>query len=225
VVHRENCRFNFKVMINILRIAGNGTLQFAVATASWVGMVRLIQSFGSAATAGYTVAIRIVIFSILPSWGLGSAAATLVGQNLGAKQPERAAQSVWRAAFFNMFFLGGISLIFLLFAPRLVGIFSSDPVVIAFGANCLRIISLCYVLYAYGLVIIHAFNGAGDTFTPTMINLFCFWIVQLPLAFLLSRRFQMGPNGVFWAVLTAEILLGTISIYVFRLGRWKKKVV
>jgi Na+-driven multidrug efflux pump len=148
-----------------------------------------------------------------------------VGQNLGAKQPERAAQSVWRAAFFNMFFLGGISLIFLLFAPHLVGIFSSDPVVIAFGANCLRIISLCYVIYAYGLVIIHAFNGAGDTFTPTMINLFCFWIVQLPLAFLLSRRFQMGPNGVFWAVLTAEILLGTISIYVFRLGRWKKKVV
>ncbi|HEV3038935.1 MAG TPA: MATE family efflux transporter [Candidatus Angelobacter sp.] len=225
VVRREHCRFNFKVMANILRIAGNGTLQFAVATASWVGMVRLIQSFGSAATAGYTVAIRIVIFSILPSWGLGSAAATLVGQNLGAKQPDRAEQSVWRAGFFNMFFLGGISLIFLLFAPHLVGIFSNDPVVIQYGANCLRIISLCYVLYAYGLVIVHAFNGAGDTFTPTMLNLVCFWIVQLPLAFLLSRRFQLGPNGVFLAVLAAEILLGASSIYVFRLGRWKKKVV
>ncbi len=225
VVRREHCRFNLKVMANILRIAGNGTLQFAVHTASWVGMVRLIQSFGSAATAGYTVAIRIVIFSILPSWGLGSAAATLVGQNLGAKQPERAEQSVWRAAQFNMFFLGGISLIFLLFAPYLVAIFSNDPVVIQYGANCLRIISLCYVLYAYGLVIVHAFNGAGDTFTPTMINLFCFWVVQLPLAYLLSRRFQLGPNGIFLAVLAAEILLGTIAIYVFRMGRWKKKMV
>ncbi len=225
VVRREHCRFNLKVMANILRIAGNGTLQFAVHTASWVGMVRLIQSFGSAATAGYTVAIRIVIFSILPSWGLGSAAATLVGQNLGAKQPERAEQSVWRAAQFNMFFLGGISLIFLLFAPYLVAIFSNDPVVVQYGANCLRIISLCYVLYAYGLVIVHAFNGAGDTFTPTMINLFCFWMVQLPLAYLLSRRFQLGPNGIFLAVLAAEVLLGTIAIYVFRMGRWKKKMV
>jgi putative MATE family efflux protein len=225
VVKREHCRFNLKVMLNIMRIAGNGALQFAIATTSWVGMVRLIQTFGDAATAGYTVAIRIVIFSILPSWGLGSAAATLVGQNLGAKHPERAAQSVWRAAFFNMIFLGTISLIFLLFAPRLVGIFSTDPVAIGIGSNCLRIISLCYVLYAYGMVIVQAFNGAGDTSTPSMINLVCFWIVQLPLAFLLARGLQLGPNGVFLAILTAETLLAMIAIYVFRLGRWKKQVV
>jgi MATE family, multidrug efflux pump len=222
---REHLRVNVKVMLNILRIAGNGALQFLIATASWVLMVRMVQSFGSAATAGYTVAIRIVIFSILPSWGLGAAAATLVGQNLGARHPDRAAQSVWRAGFFNMVFLGVVSLVFLLLAPTLVRIFSSDPRVITFGAACLRIISLCYILYAYGLVILHAFNGAGDTFTPSVINLICYWVVQLPLAFLLGRHYQFGPNGVFTAILVAEVLLSLISIYVFRQGRWKLKVV
>lgn len=224
-VHRRHLRLNLEVMRNILRIAGNGVLQFTIATASWVVMVRLIQSFGSAATAGYTVAIRIVIFSILPSWGLGSAAATLVGQNLGAKRPERAEASVWRAAFFNMVFLGTLSLIFLVFAPQLVGIFSRDPVVINTGANCLRIISLCYVLYAYGMIMVQAFNGAGDTRTPTLINLFCFWIVQLPLAFTLGRRLHLGPNGIYFAILTTEVLLASIAIYVFRKGWWKQKVV
>ena len=224
-IRREHLRMNFKVMANILRIAGNGVLQFMIATASWVVMVRMIQSFGSAATAGYTVAVRIIYFSILPSWGLGSAAATLVGQNLGAKHPERAEQSVWRASFFNMIFLGALSLVFLFFAPQLIGIFSRDAAVIAIGASCLRIISACYVLFAYGMVIVQAFNGAGDTFTPTIINLVCYWIVQLPLAFLLSRRFQLGPNGIFWAILVAENLLAAVSIFVFRLGRWKKKVV
>jgi len=188
-------------------------------------MVRLIQSFGSAATAGYTVALRIVIFSILPSWGLGAAAATLVGQNLGAKQPDRAEKSVWRAGFFNMIYLGSVSLLFLLLAPRLVGIFSRDPVVIAYGANCLRIISACYVLYAYGMVVVQAFNGAGDTRTPTLINLMCFWMVQLPLAFWLSRRIGLGPNGAYFAVLTTQVLLALTAISVFRKGWWKKKVV
>jgi len=222
-IRREHLRINFKVMANILRVAGNGVLQFMVATASWVVMVRMIQSFGSAATAGYTVAVRIIYFSILPSWGLGSAAATLVGQNLGAKHPERAEQSVWRASLFNMIFLGALSLVFLLLAPQLIGIFSRDPAVIAIGASCLRIISACYVLFAYGMVIVQAFNGAGDTFTPTMINLACYWVVQLPLAFLLSR--QLGPNGIFWAILITENLLAAVSIFVFRLGRWKRKEV
>lgn len=224
-IYRHHLRINFKVMTNILRIAGSGVLQFMIATASWMLLVRLIQSFGSAATAGYTVAIRIVIFSILPSWGLGSAAATLVGQNLGAKRPDRAEHAVWRAAFFNMFFLGGVSLLFLLLAPHLIGIFSNDPEVIKVGATCLRIISLCYVIYAYGMVVVQAFNGAGDTFTPTMINLVCFWIIQLPLAYWLSQRMHFGVNGIFWAVFIMEILLSLSSIYVFRLGRWKKKAV
>ncbi len=222
---REHLRVNFTIMRNILRIAGNGILQFTIATASWVIMVRLIQSFGNAATAGYTVAVRIIYFSILPSWGLGSAAATLVGQNLGAKQPEQAEKSVWRAGFFNMVFLGALSLVFLLFAPQLIAVFSRDPAVVAVGASCLRIISACYVLFAYGLVIVQAFNGAGDTFTPTIINLVFYWIVQIPLAFVLSRRFQFGPNGIFYAILIVETLLAAVSIWVFRLGRWKMKVV
>lgn len=224
-IRRKHLRINFKVMANILRVAGNGVLQFMVATASWVVMVRMIQSFGSAATAGYTVAMRIIYFSILPSWGLGSAAATLVGQNLGAKHPDKAEQSVWRASFFNMIFLGALSLVFLAFAPHLIAIFSNDPTVIAVGASCLRIISACYILFAYGMVIVQAFNGAGDTFTPTIINLVCYWIVQLPLAFWLSRRAQLGPNGIFWAILITENLLAVVSIFVFRLGRWKMKVV
>jgi len=224
-IHRRHLRIDFRVLAGIMRIAGNGTLQFLIMTASWVMMVRLIQTFGSAATAGYTVAIRIIMFSILPSWGLGSAAATLVGQNLGAQQPDRAAQSVWRAGFFNMIFLGCVSLAFLLLAPRLVGFFSSDAVVIGFGANCLRMVSLCYILYAYGMVIVQAFNGAGDTFTPSMINLVSYWLVQLPLAFLLVRRIHAGANGVFLSILVAEVLLSILSIYIFRLGRWKKKIV
>lgn len=224
-IRREHIRLNFQVLGNIVRVGGNGVLQFMIATASWVVLVRLVQSFGSAATAGYTVAIRIILFSILPSWGLGSAAATLVGQNLGAGHPDRAEKAVWRAGFFNMIFLGVISLAFLLFAPQLVAIFSRDPAVIAIGANCLRIVSLCYLIYAYGMVITQAFNGAGDTFTPSVINFLCFWVLQLPLAFVLSRRFALGPNGIFFAILSMEIVLSSMAILAFRRGRWKRKKV
>ena len=224
-VMRRHVRLIGPVMLNILRLAGTGALQFGIATANWVMMVRMVQSFGSAATAGYTIAIRIVIFSIMPSWGLGGAAATLVGQNLGAKQPERAEQSVWRSAYLNMLFLGGVSLLFMIFAPYLVGIFSSDPEIIHSGAACLRIISACYLLFAYGIVIVQAFNGAGDTWTPTWINLLSYWIVPLPLAYFLGHRLGMGPNGVYIAMLTAEIILAVIAITVFRRGKWKVKVV
>jgi len=224
-VMRKHVRLIGPVMLNILRLAGTGALQFGIATANWVMMVRMVQSFGSAATAGYTIAIRIVIFSIMPSWGLGGAAATLVGQNLGAKQPERAEQSVWRSAYLNMLFLGGVSLLFMLFAPYLVGIFSSDPEIIHSGAACLRIISACYLLFAYGIVIVQAFNGAGDTWTPTWINLLSYWIVPLPLAYFLGHRLGMGPNGVYIAMLTAEIILAVIAITVFRRGKWKMKAV
>ena len=224
-VLKKHIRVKLKLMWNILEVAGVGVLQLLVATASWLVMVRLIQSFGSQATAGYTVAIRIVIFSTLPSWGLGSAAATLVGQNLGAKQPERAEQSVWRASFFNAVFLAVVSAVFLIWAPQLVSIFSADPQVVRYGANCLRIISLCYVLWAYGEVIVQAFNGAGDTWTPTLINFFVYWVVQLPVAFVLAFKFNFGPNGAYYGILTAEILLALIGIYVFRKGKWKQKMV
>ena len=222
---RKHIRMKLKLMWNIFEVSGIGVLQLLIATASWLVMVRMIQSFGSQATAGYTVAIRIVIFSTLPSWGLGSAAATLVGQNLGAKQPERAEQSVWRASFFNAVFLAVVSLGFLIFAPQLVAVFSSDPQVVRYGASCLRIISCCYVLWAYGEVIVQAFNGAGDTWTPTWINFFVYWIVQLPLAFLLSIKFHVGPNGAYYAILVAEVLLSLIGIYIFKKGKWKLKVV
>ncbi len=222
---RRHIRVKLRVMWNILEVAGLGVLQLLVATASWVVMVRMIQSFGSQATAGYTVAIRIVIFSTLPSWGLGSAAATLVGQNLGAKQPERAEKSVWRASFFNAVFLAVVSLVFFIFAPQLVGVFSADPQVIRYGASCLRIISTCYVLWAYGEVIVQAFNGAGDTWTPTLINFFVYWVVQLPVAYFLSLRLGIGPNGAYYGILLAETLLALISIYVFRKGKWKLKII
>ena len=222
---RKHIRLKLKLMWNIFEVAGIGILQLLIAMASWLVMVRMIQSFGSQATAGYTVAIRIVIFSTLPSWGLGSAAATLVGQNLGAKQPGRAEQSVWRASFFNAVFLAVVSLGFLIFAPQLVGVFSSDPQVVRYAASCLRIISCCYVLWAYGEVIVQAFNGAGDTWTPTWINFFVYWIVQLPLAFVLSNRFGLGPNGAYYGILVAEILLALIGIYIFKRGKWKLKVV
>lgn len=224
-IHRRHLQLVFSVMTKIIRIAANGVLQFLIATASWIALVRLIQTFGSQATAGYGVAIRIIIFSILPSWGLSSAAATLVGQNLGAKRPDRAEQAVWRAAFFDMIFLGAVSLVYLLFAPQLVSRFSNDPVVTGYAASCLRIISICYVLYAYGMVIAQAFNGAGDTRTPTLINLFCFWVVQLPLAYLLGKWLAFGPKGIFFAILCAETLLALIAIVVFRRGTWKQKVV
>ena len=148
-----------------------------------------------------------------------------MGQNLGAGHPDRAEKAVWRAGFFNMIFLGVISLAFLLFAPQLVAIFSRDPAVIAIGANCLRIVSLCYLIYAYGMVITQAFNGAGDTFTPSVINFLCFWVLQLPLAFVLSRRFALGPNGIFFAILSMEIVLSSMAILAFRRGRWKRKKV
>jgi Na+-driven multidrug efflux pump len=149
----------------------------------------------------------------------------MVGQNLGARQPDRAEKAVWRAAFFNMLFLGSVSLIYLLFAPQIVGLFSRDPVVISYAASGLRIISLCYVLYAYGMVIVQAFNGAGETRTPTLLNLVCFWVVQLPAAYLLGQRMHLGPQGVFFAIFIAETLLALMAIYVFRLGRWKQKAV
>jgi putative MATE family efflux protein len=222
---RKHIHMKLKLMWNIFQVAGTGVLQLLIATASWLVMVRMVQSFGSQATAGYTVAIRIVIFSTLPSWGLGSAAATLVGQNLGAKRPDRAEQAVWRASFFNAVFLAFVSSAFLIFAPQLVSVFSNDPEVVRYGASCLRIISCCYVLWAYGEVIVQAFNGAGDTWTPTWINFFVYWVVQLPLAFVLSIKLHVGPNGAYYAILVAEILLSVICIHVFHRGRWKLKKV
>jgi Na+-driven multidrug efflux pump len=211
------------VLLRLLRVSLTGILQFAIAHTSWIGLVRIVSIFGSAALAGYTIAIRIVIFIILPSWGLSNAAATLVGQNLGAKQPERAATSVWRTGFYNMLFLGGIGVIFLVFAEPVVRLFTNDPEVIPLAAACLRIISYGNVGYAYAMVMLQAFNGAGDTVTPTIVNFFGFWLLEIPLAYFLAIHAGLKSNGVFISIAVAESAIAAASIVLFRQGRWKRQ--
>jgi putative MATE family efflux protein len=218
---RQNVQLDMKVMLRLLRVSVGGVVQFLISTASWVGLVRIISVFGSAALAGYTVAIRIIIFGILPSWGLANAAATLVGQNLGAQKPERAERSVWLTSLCNMIFLGGIGAVFIFFAEPLIRLFTNDAAVVPIGATCLRIVSYGYLFYAFGMVIVQAFNGAGDTFTPTVINFFCYWLFQIPLAYTLAMKTELGPDGVFWAICIAESIIAIVGMLVFRRGRWK----
>jgi Na+-driven multidrug efflux pump len=183
--------------------------------------MRIIAEFGEMALAGYTISIRMLIFAILPAWGMANAAATLVGQNLGANQPDRAETSVWRSAFLTMAFLLIVSVVYFLFAEPMVRFFHSDPDVVLYGVASLKIICLGYVFFAYGMVISQAFNGAGDTSTPTWLNFICFWLLQIPLAYVLGVSLKIGPNGVFWAVAISESILALMCIYVFRLGKWK----
>ena len=222
---RKSLRLDRAVMASLLRVSLPGMLQFFIAVASWIGLVRIIALFGSTALAGYTIAIRIVIFSILPAWGLSNAAATLVGQNLGAGQPARAERSAWLTGLYNMIFLGVLGLVFLLFAGRLVSLFTTDAAVVATGRRCLELVSYGYLLYAYGLVMVQAINGAGDTWTPTVINLFCYWLLEIPLGYALALPAGLGPNGVFLSITIAECVLAVIAMLVFRRGRWKQKQV
>ena len=212
-------------MLTMLRLSGSGMVQILIGMTSWVFLVRIISGFGSAAVAAYTIAIRMVIFALLPSWGLSNAAATLVGQNLGAHQPDRARQAVWVACRWNMVFLGLIGILFFAGADFLVGIFSRDPQVHPLGVSCLRIVSAGFLFYAFGMVVSQAFNGAGDTWTPTLINLLCFWIVELPLAWFLSYGAGMGPRGAFWSIVACHTLLAVVSALIFRRGRWSLRKV
>jgi putative MATE family efflux protein len=218
---RHQIHVNFRVLLRLLRVSITGVLQFAIAHTSWIGLVRIVSIFGSAALAGYTIAIRILIFVLLPSWGLSNAAATLVGQNLGAKQPERAQISVWRTGFYNMLFLGIIGIFFLFFATPVVRLFTSDPVVIPLAATCLRILSYGNIGYAYGMVMLQAFNGAGDTVTPTIVHFFGFWILEIPLAYFLAIPAHVGANGVYISIVVAECAIAGAGILLFRRGRWK----
>jgi putative MATE family efflux protein len=222
VVRRPEIRLDPAVLWRLLRISVTGMVQFFISTASWLGLVRIIALFGSAALAGYGIALRIIIFSILPSWGLSNAAATLVGQNLGAQKPDRAERSVWVTGFYNMVFLGGVAVIFIVFARPLVMLFTSDPAVVPVGVDCLRYISYGYLFYAYGMVMVQAFNGAGDTFTPTIINLFCYWLWEIPLAYVLALWTSLGVQGVFLAIAIAESTTAVVGVLAFRRGRWKK---
>jgi len=216
-------RVDLAVLWRLIRVSVTGILQFAVADVSWIGLIRIVSFFGPAALAGYTIAIRILIFVILPSWGLSNAAATLVGQNLGAKQPERAEQSVWRTGLYNMIFLGSVGVFFAIFAEPIVGLFTSDPAVLPLATACLRILSYGNVGYAYGMVMLQAFNGAGDTVTPTIVNFFGFCLLELPLAYVLARPLNFGPKGAYYAIVFAEAAIAAAGILLFRRGKWMRQ--
>ncbi|MBV8857604.1 MAG: MATE family efflux transporter [Acidobacteria bacterium] len=210
----------------IVSLSGTATFQVFVGMASWIVLNIIVASFGSAAVAGNIIGMRIIMFALLPSWGMSNAAATLVGQSLGAGKPERAEKAVWRAGFFNMIFLGCVGLLFFVFADAIVGVFThaaAGEEVHAYGVSCLRIISSGFLFYAYGMVLTQSFNGAGDTRTPTVINVFVFWLWEIPLAWLLAFKFGMGPRGVFVAAAVAFSTLAVVSAYFFRRGRWKTK--
>ncbi|HET8922712.1 MAG TPA: MATE family efflux transporter [Candidatus Acidoferrum sp.] len=218
---RRQLHVNIRVLFRLLRVSVTGILQFAIAHTSWIGLVRIVSIFGSAALAGYTIAIRILIFVLMPSWGLSNAAATLVGQNLGARQPERAQVSVWRTGFYNMLFLGVIGVFFIFFAEPVIRLFTSDPAVVPLAVSCLRILSYGNIGYAYGMVMLQAFNGAGDTVTPTVVNFFGFWLLEIPLAWFLAITLRLQSNGVFWSIVIAEAAIAAAGIILFRRGRWK----
>jgi putative MATE family efflux protein len=209
------------VMRKLISLSLGGMFQYLVPTGSWTALIRMAATFGTAAVAGYALAVRVIVFVILPSWGMSNAAATLVGQNLGANKPERAEASVWRAGLYNMAFLGGVGLVFLIWAPEIVSRFVSDPVVIRIAAAALRIFSAGNIFYAYGMVLTQAFNGAGDTYTPTIINLASYWVLQIPLAYLLAFPLEVGFDGIFIAVPVAESVLAAGAVYMFRKGKWK----
>jgi len=221
VLRSAHMHLQMRTLLGLLRVSIGGILQFIIATSSYIVLIRIVARYGSDAIAGYTTALRIMMFTFLPAWGLSNAAATLVGQNLGAKRPDRAEASVWAATKFNVAFLVSVGLVGVVFAKPLVGIFTSDPGVLNYGAACLRIISYGYGFYAVGLIVVQAFNGAGDTRTPTWLNLLCFWLLQLPLAYVLAERLAFGPPGVFAAVAIAESTLAVAAWLVFRRGRWK----
>ena len=224
-VQRTDIKIDIKVILRLLRLSLGGIGQLVIATSSWIGLYRIVAVFGSEALAGYTIAIRIVIFSLLPSWGMSNAAATLVGQNLGAHKPERAEKSVWMSGLINVIFLCGVGVLFNLFSGFFVELFTSEENVVAIGRTCLRILSLGYLFYGFGMVTTQAFNGAGDTTTPTIMNLFCFWLLEIPLAYLLAIALGMDEKGVFIAIVIAESTLGLLGVLLFKRGTWKSRIV
>ena len=221
----RHLRFDLETMRAVLRLSGLGTFQILVGTASYIGLVRIISIFGSAALAGYTIGMRVIIFALLPAFGLSNAAATMVGQNLGAGRPDRAERAVWTAARYNMLFLGSVGILFLIAAPVITAIFTPDPQVHPMATACLRIVSLGFVFYACGMVLTQSFNGAGDTWTPTVLNLFIFWLWEIPLAWWLSTQAGFGAHGVFIALTVAYSTLAMVSAILFRRGTWKTRKV
>ncbi len=213
---------NLKVMVNLIKVSLGGIAQFLIGTSSWIFLMRIMSEFGSEVLAGYTIAIRVMMFTLMPSWGMSNAAATLVGQNLGAKQPDRAEISVWKTGKYNAIFMGIVSLVYLIFAKSIITWFNATPEVVKSGALCLQVIAAGYIFYAYGMVVSQAFNGAGDTRTPTKINLISFWLFQLPLAYTAAIVLEWGAVGVFVAITLAEVVLAIIAMVWFKKGNWKQ---
>jgi putative MATE family efflux protein len=216
---------NWSLIMSLLRLSAGATGQYLIATSSWIFLVRIISIFGSQVVAGYTIAIRIMFFMLMPSWGVSNATATLVGQNLGADKPDRAERAVWITGYVNIALLGVIGLILALMPSTFIRLFISDPEVVAYGSSCLRILSYGFVAYGLGMVMVNSLNGAGDTVTPTWINFFCYWLLEIPLAYFLAVYSGMEENGVFIAILVAEIAMTLSALYFFRRGKWKLKKV
>ena len=220
----RHLRVETALIARMLVISLGGIGQFLISTSSWIGVMRIVALYGSPAIAAYTIALRMLEFAFLPAWGLGNAAATLVGQNLGAGRPDRAEQSAWRASKYNVIFMSSIGLLLLMLAPGIANLFTEDPDVVRYTTSCLRIMGLGYPMYALGMIMVQSLNGAGDTASPSTLNLICFWLVQIPLAFWLATEAELGPNGVFIAIVIAESLLTVLGVYVFRKGGWKQQI-
>ncbi len=223
--HIQYLKFNAPLALRIVRISLGGIGQFLIATASWIGVMRIVSIYGSAAIAAYTIALRMMEFVFLPAWGLGNAAATLVGQNLGAAQAERAEKSAWKAAKYNAIFMSGTGVFLLIFAGFITGLFTDEPDVLRWGTSCLQILSIGFPMYAIGMVVVQALNGAGDTTTPAILNFICFWLLQIPLAYFLATKTPLQPNGAFIAIVVAESLLTVLAVIMFRKGTWKLQTV
>ncbi len=217
----KNLSVKSDIIFNVIKVSGGSILQFIIGSASWIFLMKLMSTFGEHAVAGYTIAIRVFIFTLLPSWGLANAGATLVGQNLGAKRPDRAETSVWRAAYINAFVMAFVMILFLTIAPQIIGLFTHQPEALKYGVQALRYVSLGYIFYGYGMVVVQGLNGAGDTYTPTILNIFGFWIFQIPFAYLVVNLLGWGPKGVFIAIVLAETLMAIAGITIFRRGKWK----
>ena len=224
-VGREHWKFDPKLLASLVRLSSTAVLQFLIATASWSGLVTILAGFGTAALAGYQIGLRVILFVLLPAVGLANAAATLVGQNLGAGQPDRAERSVWLAGAINAVLLGFAGLFFVIFPDLVIGIFTHDPEVAAIGRSCLRIVGYGYAFYGLGMVMETSFNGAGDTWTPTYLNFLIFWLFEVPLAYVLANHLNWGPQGVFWAITLAFSLLAVSAALLFKRGKWKLKTV
>ena len=218
----HNLRISGQLIRRMISISLGGIGQFLISTSSWIVVMRIVALYGSAPIAAYTIALRMMEFVFLPAWGLGNAAATLVGQNLGANRPDRAEKSVWRAARYNTIFMTVLGAGFVIFAPQIVGLFADDAEILRYGTSCLRILGFGYPIYAVGMIVIQAINGAGDTRMPSLLNFICFWIVQIPLAYWLATEINLGPNGVFFAIVVAESILTVLAVLLFRRGDWKR---